>query len=449
MIQTAGASSWTGTPGDWSSDGNPGWNGTGVPNAPGAVAEYLGGSTVNVTLNMTGTVGTIRNGGTGNASFNLTISNPLTLNQDGAGSSSAVIENVKTAAGGHVLLLSGGTITLADNLIIRNTGGSTRSDGAIQISSNITGSGNITFDNVSNNPTSGVIYLSGAVTSDFTGNVLVRRGAVKFADKDHFGNKITNVITLGEASQGSVTLVSTAAVGSIVNNITVAASTSGTSVLGSISTAGTGNTTYSGTVLLNGSLSLVSSNTNTAFVALTNTVSGTGSLTKIGTGIARLSGTNTYTGDTIVSEGTLLLREGGEQRFIIEDGNVSNRILGTGIIDLNGMFRLDISSLTATSGIWNLVSVGTLSETFGSSFGVAFAGGLAWADDGFGKFTSGDWTFEQGSGNLTLIPEPSATLGLLGMGGILIVILICRRRGIVSRQAIGMRTEYSALANVS
>jgi hypothetical protein len=37
---SAYASDWTGGTGNWSSNGNPGWNGTGVPNAVGAVANF-------------------------------------------------------------------------------------------------------------------------------------------------------------------------------------------------------------------------------------------------------------------------------------------------------------------------------------------------------------------------------------------------------------------------
>jgi len=432
---TSQASNWTGATGNWSSDGNPGWNGTGVPNAQGALAEYSGGSgaTTDQNIALGVTVGSIQSIGAGNASWNINISNSITLDQDGGGSGSALIETTRTSAFGHRLNINSGagSLILADNLIVRNTGNGTSSSGSIQLNANITGTGNITFDNASsNNAALGQIYLNSSSTSDFTGNVLVRRGAVSFNDKDHFGNKATNVITLGEASQGSVTLVSANTPGTVINNIVAAASTSGTSILGSISSAASGNTTYSGTVLLNGDLSLTSSMTGTGYVSLSNTISGAGSLTKTGAGVARLAGVNTYTGDTTVSAGTLLLVAGSEQRFEIQDSNASNQILGSGIIEFNGVLRLDISGLTASSGTWNLIDVASLSETFGGSFGVAFLGGPTFTADGFGNYTSGDWTFAQSTGNLVLVPEPG-TIGLLGLGGFLLM-LRARRRGKVS-----------------
>lgn len=58
---TLHASDWAGGSGNWSSDGSPGWNGTGVPNAVGAVANFSVLSSSTLTQNVTGgvTVGTI------------------------------------------------------------------------------------------------------------------------------------------------------------------------------------------------------------------------------------------------------------------------------------------------------------------------------------------------------------------------------------------------------
>lgn len=290
---TLTASTWTGGNGNWSSNGIPGWNSTGVPNAQGAVAEYNSiASTTTQDIVAGVTVGTIRKVvGAPNSTWTITGANTITLDQDGAGAGSALIENATSAGGAHRISLTVTTLNLADNLVVRNTSGNNASGGSITINSNITGSGNITFENVSNNAAAGPITLGGATgnISNFTGNVLVRKGAVTFADKDNFGNQATNVITLGEAGQGSTTLVSSAAVtGALVNNIVSAAGTGGTNVIGSISIAATGTTAFAGTILLNGDLSATSSYAGTGVVALNGVISGVGSLTKIGDGALRL-----------------------------------------------------------------------------------------------------------------------------------------------------------------
>ena len=74
----ASASLWTGAAGNWSSDADPGWNGTGVPNAAGAVAT-LDGSTAVTTQDIVAgaTVGTLEKTTSGNASWTIELPNAL------------------------------------------------------------------------------------------------------------------------------------------------------------------------------------------------------------------------------------------------------------------------------------------------------------------------------------------------------------------------------------
>ena len=144
-------------------------------------------------------------------------------------------------------------------------------------------------------------------------------------------------------------------------------------------------------------------------------------------------GVNTYTGNTTIfgsgsanRMGWLQLDSTSETLFKLQNANVSNSILSgssslanQGKIELNGLLRIDTSSLTATTGFWNLVDVGGLNESFGGSFGLALVGGGTFTNAGSGTYTSGSganqWTFSTATGNIVLVPEP-ASIALAGIG---------------------------------
>ena len=136
VTPSAQAANWIGANANWNSNANPGWNGTGVPNAVGAVANHGVTTTSTTTQNVSGgvTVGTISLTNNSQNRWTITNTNGITLNQDGAGSGTATISNTNTNSGSGLnnhLAINGGTLTLADNLLISHTGGgqfSRRSD---------------------------------------------------------------------------------------------------------------------------------------------------------------------------------------------------------------------------------------------------------------------------------------------------------------------------------
>lgn len=132
---------------------------------------------------------------------------------------------------------------------------------------------------------------------------------------------------------------------------------------------------------------------------------GSGSLTKTGASTLILGGANTYTGDTVVSAGTLTLGTGAQLMFVLgATSGVNNSISGAGTAVLNGNFAIDTTAAAALStGSWTLENVASLTGAYGTSFTV-----VGFTDIGSDQWSktdaSGLWTFDETTGVLTLSP---------------------------------------------
>jgi len=166
-----------------------------------------------------------------------------------------------------------------------------------------------------------------------------------------------------------------------------------------------GNTTGSGRLGGGDFAGNISLDTNTilyydssASQILSGAISGAGSLTKDGSGELTLSGASTFTGNTTVSNGTLVLDDAGDYTFNVTNAS-SNKITGGGTATIGGNFTINTAAVTAAVGNWTLVD--TAAKSFGGTFSMTgFTGPVL---DVFTKVDgTRTWTFDTTTGVLSL-----------------------------------------------
>lgn len=196
-------------------------------------------------------------------------------------------------------------------------------------------------------------------------------------------------------------------------------------------TTATSINTLNGAITLSGGTAKIRvENSGTGTLKIGGAISGTGGIEKISAGNLLLTATNTYTGNTTVTGGMLTLDDNAELRFVIGADGVNNTIDGVGNLVLNGDFRFDLTGASTIVGnSWQVLNVGTLTETFGGTFQALSTLGSFTNNAGIWTITenSATYQFSQATGILTVVPEPS-TWGALLAAALFAMAFIRRRR---------------------
>ncbi|WP_162274614.1 autotransporter-associated beta strand repeat-containing protein [Verrucomicrobium sp. GAS474] len=353
--------------GNWSVGSN--WDTGTPPNAIGAVASATATGTYTLTQDLASvTVGTLAI--SGNTVFTVsTGTNTLVLNQDGSGSGVATIANASTSTGARLIFLNspGSALQIADDLQIKQLNASSTANAAaqnyaIQLNQRLVGTGSITVSNVLNDLNYGLVGFQGGTSTagTYTGAITLASGAMTWTSTTAFGS--TSGITLGSSGGGDVSFATVPGTGvntaTVAANITVTGATGGTTVLGSLITSGIQK--FTGNVALNQNLTVISQMTtaDTTGVALSGIISGTGGLQINGTvkvstanvdtaGIVQLSGNNTFTGDTRVYAGSLLLgAASGNASLALQNSTLNLASGDTGTVGFGLISTTTITSAT-------------------------------------------------------------------------------------------------------
>jgi autotransporter-associated beta strand protein len=277
---------------------------------------------------------------------------------------------------------AGGTITIASGILPATTTVSAAS-GNYAFTGELGGTGMLVKSG------GGSLSVRGITPANtFSGGTLVNAGTLGLG----YFDGTTTFECSNPLGSGPVTLSSGAAI--ILDRTT--ASNALTVNGGSIANYNGWNSTWTGPITLNATLSADVPN----LISLTGTISGIGGITKTSGGPFELSGVNTYSGNTTVSGGTLKLLDNGGLKFVLSN-TASNKVTGAGSATFDGDFTIDTSAVSVSSGTWTLVDTST--KVFSSTFTVVGytpnVDGVTWVLNAGTK----TWTFVETTGVLTLV----------------------------------------------
>jgi fibronectin-binding autotransporter adhesin len=286
------------------------------------------------------------------------------------GSGIAVIRyNADSGTNATAVTLTGAVTLAAGSTSTINAGGN---NSQVVVSSAISGDGNININSTAANSISTRVTLT--ANNTYTGNTILNSGVLEIGDGGTNGSIYGGNYNAGLAVSGSGGLLAF----NRSDNIILGAEITGGMGIGQNGAGNltlTGNNTYTGNTQINrGNLIVGDGGTNGTLGggSYAGEISGAGSLIINNNGNLTLSGSNTYTGGTIINSGTIKM--GSSSAFGASSGGVN---LNTGAtIDLNGNTITNTvtlnnstitSSSTANSFIRNVIlnGGGTLTTTVG------------------------------------------------------------------------------------
>jgi len=336
-------------------------------------------------------------GGTMEIRTTTALNKSMSTNMTVSAASTFAYNNI--AATDQSLTIGTGTMVLNGNLTVQNISTSVAGNNIINITRNMTGSGNLivaTYNNVASGAvafSNGRVQFSGDNTA-WTGNLVVARGTAQFSGTKSFVPAAGSITlgTTGNATGAGLGFNQAATDANLANAITV--TTGGVRLIRNNAGPGSSNNiTVSGPVTLNGDLTLDHAGLGASqSITISGNVTGGGGLNvtyvgphQLAGSSVRLTGTNTYTGATNVGSNATLDLEGSltSNIAVAANANIGGDGSTTGSLNLASGARF-VFSTTATLDVMG-------ATTFDNSFNLASlvsasGGDVAWSSVSLGTY---------------------------------------------------------------
>lgn len=344
------------------------------------------------------------------------------------GSGKVTLNTSNSYAGGTTI--NGGTIAINSATSLGNSSGALiLNNGVLQTTADITSTRNVTIGNANSTilVDSGTTY---AVSGVLSGTGILNKngsGALSLSGTNVYSGG--TILNAGKLNINSASAIGTGALtiaGGTIDNTNAAAVTLSTNN----AQTWNGDFTFGGTKALNlgtGAVTLganrtITTNGTTEALTVGGVISGTGfGLTKNGTGTLTLSGVNTFTGNILVSSGTLTAGTGISGALA---ASIASNLgdIGTGVsrsitIDNGGILSLTGGNTLGTGGSTGTLAGVTLAINQGGIFQTGLNSNAAGWWNKIGAVTLNGGTIRVGSGANTTSFQGLALIGDITVGG--------------------------------
>jgi autotransporter-associated beta strand protein len=247
----------------------------------------------------------------------------------------------------------------------------------------LTGDGTLSKTNIGS-----IDFWTGSDLTGFTGTVDVQEGALRINNIGSGGTMGSATLNIASGATFDVRYNASLAVDQLTGSGTLDQTFDGGSGLSVMVGSSDGSSTFDGVIQNSSGQPLA--------------------LTKAGTGTLTLAGLNTYTGNTGIENGTLVVSASGGLRFRPTTNGITNSVAtsGTGTVSFLGTVDLDLGAAATTGGnSWNLFNLSSFAGLTPAAVTTTTLGSFTEGLPGIWELTvtGAKWVFTEADGKLAYV----------------------------------------------